>query len=218
LSSAWIGAFVGIVYGGLLALWALGLPLSRRVFSRDAPVIEPPEEAAATHPRAPALAGAGTLLVFLANILTLGLFLCAAVWPPIAAAVDRLRIPPAPGVQLLGALLFLLNGVWGLLVLIFNPAYTPFFLKRNPKIVLATRGPYALIRHPRYASEAALNVILYLFTGLWIPLLGLFGWVALHLQAEAEERFLLRAAPETYARYMSRTGRFLPRWKFRKEN
>jgi protein-S-isoprenylcysteine O-methyltransferase Ste14 len=112
-------------------------------------------------------------------------------------------------------LLFLLDCVWGLLVLIFNPAYTPFFFKRNSKILLATQGPYALIRHPRYASEAALNVILYLLTGAWIPLLGLFGWAALYLQALAEEKFLLAAAPETYGRYYAGTGRFLPRWKFR---
>lgn len=219
MSPAWIGAFIGIVYGGLLLGWALFLPLARRLAAGRAPVVEPPRDAAPeVRLHAAVLTGAGTLLVFLVNILTMGMFVCAAVWPPIAAAVDRLRTPPAPEIQLLGALLFLLDGVWGLLVLMFHPGYTPFFIRRDSNIRLAVRGPYALIRHPRYASEAALNVILFLLTGMWIPLLGMIGWVALHRQAEAEEAFLLRAAPDVYGRYMGSTGRFLPRWKFRKES
>jgi protein-S-isoprenylcysteine O-methyltransferase Ste14 len=102
-------------------------------------------------------------------------------------------------------------------VLLFNPGYTPFFLKRKGPIPLAVNGPYAVVRHPRYASEAALNVILFLFTGSWIPLIGILGWPAIRRQAMAEEEYLLAAAPEPYERYMARTGRFLPRWKFRKE-
>jgi protein-S-isoprenylcysteine O-methyltransferase Ste14 len=216
LSPAGIGAFIGIVYGALLLGWALALPLSRRLSAGQAPAVEPPRDGApAARSRRAVLAGAGTLLVFLVNILTLGMFVCAAVWPPIAAAVDRMRIRPAPGLQLLGALLFLLDGVWGLLVLVYHPGYTPFSLRRDSKILPATRGPYALVRHPRYASEAALNLILFLLTGMWIPLLGTIGWGALHLQAEIEEQYLLRAAPEAYGRYRASTGRFLPRRIFR---
>lgn len=152
--------------------------------------------------------------MFLANILTMGLFLFAAVRPDAEPLLDAVRIPLPMEIQWTGAALFLLNGVWGWLVMTFNPAYTPFFLKPRRRIILATRGPYAVVRHPRYASEAALNIILFLFTGSWIPLLGILGWAAVRAQALREEEYLLSAAPEAYRRYMAVTGRFLPRRDF----
>ncbi len=212
-----IAAIIAAGYGGLLLLWILTLPLTRRAFgNQPAIVISKPEP---HHPsRGSPATAAGALAVFLANIVTMGLFLLAAARPELQDFLETVRIPLPVEVQIAGAVLFLFNGLWGLLVLIFNPAYTPFFLKGKGQITLATRGPYAIIRHPRYGSEAALNVILFLFTGAWIPLLGILGWAAIRRQAMNEEEFLLRAAPETYERYMAVTGRFLPRWKFRKED
>jgi protein-S-isoprenylcysteine O-methyltransferase Ste14 len=207
-----IAAVIASSYGGLLLAWPATLPLARRSFRRQAAIRLPGRESLPPQTVSPA-AAAGTLAVFLANIRTMGLFLFAAVRPDAEHWLDAARIPLPAGIQLDGAALFLLNGVWGLLVMIFHPAYTPFFLKRERRIFLATRGPYALVRHPRYPSEAALNIILFLFAGTWIPLPGIPAWFALHRQALREEEFLPAAAPEAYGRYMAATGRFLPRWR-----
>ncbi len=209
---AWI---VAATSGALLFFWLAALPFARRSFRKNAGVAEPPHRPAS--PPGRWWIGAGSLWVFLVNIFTMGMFLAAAAIPAWNDFPGRLQIPLPGAVYGIGALLFVLDGVWGLLVLVFNPGYAPFFKKSGPRIFLATRGPYALVRHPRYASEAALNVILFLFTGCWVPLLGILAWPAIRLQAAREEEFLLAAAPEAYGRYRASTGRFLPRWKFRKE-
>lgn len=69
------------------------------------------------------------------------------------------------------------------------------------RFLLATRGPYSMVRHPRYAGEAWLNVILFMFTGIWLPLLGMLGWIAMYYQARAEENLLAALAGEEYDRY-----------------
>lgn len=211
-----IAAIIAWTYGALLVLWLVTAPLARLIFSRNAPVLEPGPGPAFPPRRKQWWIGAGTLLVFLANIATMAMFLLASVLPAWERVVAGVRVALPMEANILGAFLFMGNGLWGLLVLIFNPGYSPFFLKRNRPIRLATNGPYALIRHPRYVSEASLNIILFLFTGAWIPLLGVIGWAAIRAQTEREEDFLLGAAPETYAGYIGRTGRFLPRWKFRR--
>jgi protein-S-isoprenylcysteine O-methyltransferase Ste14 len=216
MTTSTIAAIIAWTYGALLVLWLVTAPLARLIFSKNAPVLEPGPGPAFPPRRKQWWIGAGTLLVFLANIATMAMFLLASVLPAWERVVAGVRVALPMEANILGAFLFMGNGLWGLLVLIFNPGYSPFFLKRNRPIRLATNGPYALIRHPRYVSEASLNIILFLFTGAWIPLLGVIGWAAIRAQAEREEDFLLGAAPETYAGYIGRTGRFLPRWKFRR--
>ncbi len=105
----------------------------------------------------------------------------------------------------------MLDAVWGLLASLFNPNYTPLFQAMKDRFLLATRGPYAVIRHPRYAGEAWLNVILFMFTGSWLPLLGALGWIAMYYQAVAEEEILTTPAGEEYEKHRQRTGMFLPR-------
>jgi protein-S-isoprenylcysteine O-methyltransferase Ste14 len=217
MTTSIIAATIAVTYGALFALWLVTLPLSRHFFYKNAQVLEPRPEPSPAPRRKQWWIGAGTLWVFLANIATMAMFLLAAFLPGWEDLPARVRTSLPAEVQAIGAILFMGNGIWGWLVLVFNPGYTPFFQKKNRRILLATQGPYAVIRHPRYASEASLNIILFLFTGAWIPLLGVLGWAAIRAQAVREEEFLLCAAPETYSRYIGRTGRFLPRWKFRKE-
>lgn len=204
-----IGTLIAVTYAALLGIWLATLQPARRAFSRQ-PVLggaggPPPKRV--TQP----VTAAGTLLVFLANILTMGLFVGGLFSSRLAARLPGLRLTLPRAVNFLGACLFVLAGLWGVLVMIYNPGYTPFFLGRVESARLATRGPYAVIRHPRYAAEAAVNVILALFTGAWLPLLGLVGWPALRRQAQREEEDLLRVAPTAYGEYASRTGAFFPR-------
>jgi len=202
---------IGVTYAGLLLVWFATIPLARRAFARQ-PLLELP--AAATQEQrlgAPLGRSAGVLLVFVANIATMILTLVGATYPPIGAFLEGLRLElPAP-VHIAGAALFVVCGLWGTLTLIFNPSYTPFFLKPKAGLRLATKGPYALVRHPRYTMEAAVNLVLFLLTGTWFPLLGLLGWLALREQAVAEEEYLMSIAPAQYGPYAASTGRFLPR-------
>ena len=186
-----IAAIIAYTYGALLFLWLVTLPVSRHFFSKQAPVLAPKTDPVPR--RSQWWIGAGTLLVFLANIATMGMFLLASVLPGSERIIAGVRVALSVEANVIGAFLFICNGLWGLLVLIFNPGYSPFFFKKNRQILLATHGPYAIIRHPRYVSEASLNIILFLFTGSWIPLAGVIGWAAIRAQAEREEDFLLDA-------------------------
>jgi protein-S-isoprenylcysteine O-methyltransferase Ste14 len=217
MSISTIATIIAWTYGALLVLWLVTAPLARLIFPKHAQVLKPKPGPASSPSRKQWWIGAGTLLVFLANIATMAMFLLASVFPGWERVIAGVRVTLSLEANIIGVFLFVCNSIWGLLVLIFNPGYSPFFLKKNRQILLATNGPYAVIRHPRYAAEASLNIILFLFTGAWIPLLGVIGWAAIRAQAEREEDFLLDAEPGTYAGYIGRTGRFLPRWKFRKE-
>ncbi len=155
----------------------------------------------------------GALFVFAANIATFALIFTATISPPAVQRLDWISVDLPPWVNFLGSILFVLDAVWGLLALLFNPNYTPMFQPMKKQFLLATRGPYAVVRHPRYAGEIWLNVILFLFTGIWLPLLGALGWVAMYYQARAEENLLAALAGEEYDRYRQSTGMFFPRLK-----
>ncbi len=77
---------------------------------------------------------------------------------------------------------------------------------------LAERGPYRWVRHPIYTG-----LLLVLAGNVLIvphPLIDAFALLtALGIahQAHREERHLLRTFGEPYARYVQRTGRFVPR-------
>jgi protein-S-isoprenylcysteine O-methyltransferase Ste14 len=77
---------------------------------------------------------------------------------------------------------------------------------------LVTDGLYARIRHPIYAFQ----VLLMICTAIVVPTAPVLVIVAIHLllvamKAANEERFLLATHGPTYAEYLKRTGRFLPR-------
>jgi protein-S-isoprenylcysteine O-methyltransferase Ste14 len=78
--------------------------------------------------------------------------------------------------------------------------------------VLITDGLFRHIRHPIYAF----SMLLMLCTALIVPTapmlaVALTHLVLMNLKARNEERHLLAAHGDVYARYVARTGRFLPR-------
>ena len=82
---------------------------------------------------------------------------------------------------------------------------------------LVTSGLYGHIRHPIYA----LSVLLMLCSALVVPTVPMVAIAAVHVllmvvKARNEERFLLGAKGEAYARYCRMTGRFVPRFGARK--
>lgn len=153
----------------------------------------------------------GVLFVFLTNITTFFLIFFGSFSPVNNKLLEFLHINFPSWIRFLASVFFILNSIWGLLILMFNPNYTPLTKSMGNKFLLATHGPYALIRHPRYMGEAWLNIILFLFTGIWISLLGILGWVAIYYQAIAEEKLLIILADEKYEKYRRQTGMFFPR-------
>ena len=176
LSSA--ALIIGLTYAAMLLAWLATMPLARRAFSRQpvVPVASGPPGGISTASLARSL---GALLVFLANIVTMILVLLSPFSLPAEAILEGARLPLPDEVNIAGAIMFVLSSIWGTLVLTFNPSYTPFFCRRQPILRIATNGPYAIVRHPRYAIEASVNLVLFFLTGVWFPLLGLLGWPAL---------------------------------------
>lgn len=77
---------------------------------------------------------------------------------------------------------------------------------------LVTRGAYAHVRHPFYASFLLILVACALALPHVLTLLALIaGFVQLNRTAAREERRLLEAFGHHYSEYMRRSGRFLPR-------
>lgn len=77
---------------------------------------------------------------------------------------------------------------------------------------IITDGLFARVRHPIYAF----SILLMLCSAVILPTLPMAIVAIVHitlmnLKARNEERHLLRTGGETYARYLARTGRFLPR-------
>lgn len=80
------------------------------------------------------------------------------------------------------------------------------------KSELITDGLFAHVRHPIYA----LQMLLMLCTAIVVPTTPMFIVAILHIalmniKARNEERHLLSMHGDGYARYLSRTGRFVPR-------
>lgn len=78
---------------------------------------------------------------------------------------------------------------------------------------LVTSGLYGRIRHPIYA----LSILLMACSVLIVPTAPMAFVAVVHIalmlvKARNEERFLLAAKGEAYARYCRRTGRFIPRF------
>jgi protein-S-isoprenylcysteine O-methyltransferase Ste14 len=77
---------------------------------------------------------------------------------------------------------------------------------------LVTRGFFARVRHPIYA----LSIAMMLATAVALPTLPMASIAVIHValmivKARNEEAHLARMHGEAYARYVARTGRFLPR-------
>ncbi len=113
------------------------------------------------------------------------------------------------GVAALGAvaLLVLTIQCWRRMGRHWKMAVTP-----GERGVLITDGPFARVRHPIYGYQ----ILLMLASVVVVPTRAMLATGALHailmvVKARNEERHLLRAHGEDYARYVERTGRFFPR-------
>jgi protein-S-isoprenylcysteine O-methyltransferase Ste14 len=109
-------------------------------------------------------------------------------------------------IRIAGSILFVL-GVLGFLVCAIQ-VYAGKLLKRG----VASRGLYALIRHPQYASLGIAGVGLAILWPRFLTLVLLALMLFLYdVLARDEERRMLGRHGASYRTYMARTGMFLPR-------
>jgi protein-S-isoprenylcysteine O-methyltransferase Ste14 len=85
-------------------------------------------------------------------------------------------------------------------------------ISEKRKGALITDGPFEYVRHPIYA----LSTLMMICSAIVIPTLPMLvvavvNLVLVNIKARNEERHLLAAHGEPYARYLVRTGRFVPR-------
>jgi protein-S-isoprenylcysteine O-methyltransferase Ste14 len=85
-------------------------------------------------------------------------------------------------------------------------------VNKRETLPLVTTGIYSLIRHPIYSMQ----IVILVGAALLIPTPLSFAALVLHLvcsytKAFDEERYLLATHAEAYAKYLSHTGRFLPK-------
>lgn len=79
---------------------------------------------------------------------------------------------------------------------------------------MVTTGPYRWVRHPMYSSFILMSAALLLATANLVVALP-FGVTIMAMYADrvaAEEEMMTQEFGDEYARYMSRTGRLLPRF------
>jgi protein-S-isoprenylcysteine O-methyltransferase Ste14 len=122
-----------------------------------------------------------------------------------------LTIPFPLWLNWLGLLGIWFHYAWGIAVLYYNVNYIPAFKSMPATFVLATGGPYRIIRHPYYVGDLFFTVFLFLTTGWWLLGISALGWITLPRQASEEEKALLARFGVIFEDYTKRTGRLLPR-------
>ncbi|MCI4372050.1 MAG: isoprenylcysteine carboxylmethyltransferase family protein [Thermoplasmata archaeon] len=150
---------------------------------------------------------------FLALLWPVGVFIAptyAYHWPPVPDGSD------AWVVQLFGLALGVLGGIlFARAARALGRQMTPAIQVREDHQLLQT-GPYRYIRHPVYTAIITISLaqtLVFLSPPLALLTVLLFGLAS--YRARLEEALL--GSPgvfgPTYASYMARTGRFLPRWR-----
>lgn len=203
---------IAITWATLFVLYNANRFLIKNALLKHSPKIVRSHVSTLSKPPGTILSKTGVLFVFAVNIITI-IFLLIDSLSSVNQHLVLAKVSLPLWVNVLGSILFVIDTIFGFFAMVFNPNYTPLYAVPPQEFILAMQGPYGVIRHPRYASEAFLNIALFLFTGIWLPLLGLIGWVAIYHQARAEEDYLMALATKEYGEYRKKTNMFFPNFK-----
>ncbi len=101
---------------------------------------------------------------------------------------------------------------WAFSVFLYNVNFSRLYKPLKGKYVLATGGPYKLMRHPGYVEAMFEMICFFLVTGIWfISILFIIFIIALPYQARGEEKVLLEIFGQKYQEYQSQTAKFFPK-------
>ncbi len=127
--------------------------------------------------------------------------------------LPHMIVPPTPllvAVRVLGSILFIAG------VLVFLICAAQVYLGKILKWGVASRGLYALVRHPQYTGLAMAGIGLTILWPRFLTLMFLAVMMFLYyLLARDEEQRMLRRHGDGYRTYLERTGMFLPRMRRR---
>ena len=84
----------------------------------------------------------------------------------------------------------------------------------NGSTDLVMRGPYRFVRHPMYTSVILLGIGMTIRSGSWIVAIAFVALVVLFAVKSRWEELHLADTFPGYERYMTSTGRFVPRIAF----
>ena len=123
--------------------------------------------------------------------------------------LPHMIVPPTPllvVLRVLGSILF----IAGALVFLISAAQV--YLGKILNSGVASRGLYALVRHPQYTGLAMAGIGLTILWPRFLTLMFLAVMTFLYyLLAKDEEQRMLRRYGDGYRTYFERTGMFLPR-------
>ena len=78
---------------------------------------------------------------------------------------------------------------------------------------LVTSGPYRWVRHPLYTIASSMFIAFGMMADNWfIALMGILAFVGMAIRTPKEEANLIEKFGDEYREYMTRTGRFLPKF------
>ncbi len=78
---------------------------------------------------------------------------------------------------------------------------------------LVTSGPYRWVRHPLYTIASSMFIGFGMMADNWfIALMGILAFVGMAIRTPKEEANLIEKFGDEYREYMTRTGRFLPKF------
>ncbi len=145
-----------------------------------------------------ALLGYGTMLTFL-------------VYPPLVAWA-QLDLSASLRWAGAGLMLLMIPPIYWLFVSLGKIVTPTVSIRDQHELVM--EGPYRYIRHPLYTFGFLNFVGMSLLAANWFMLVSLLvGMFALVARTDKEEEKLVERFGDQYREYMSRTGRFLPRFR-----
>jgi protein-S-isoprenylcysteine O-methyltransferase Ste14 len=128
--------------------------------------------------------------------------------------LPHMIVPPTPfliALRVLGSILFIAGS------LIFVVCAAQVYLGKIFRWGVASRGLYAVVRHPQYTGLAMAGIGLTILWPRFLTLMFLAVMMFLYyLLARDEEQRMLGRYGETYRQYLERTGMFLPRVRARR--
>ncbi len=123
--------------------------------------------------------------------------------------LPHMIVPPTPfliALRVLGSVLFIAGA------LTFLVCAAQVYLGKIFKWGVASRGLYAIVRHPQYTGLAMAGIGLTILWPRFLTLMFLAVMMFLYyLLAKDEEQRMSRRYGDTYKAYLERTGMFLPR-------
>ena len=128
--------------------------------------------------------------------------------------LPHMIVPPTPfliALRVLGSVFFIAGA------LIFLVCAAQVYIGKIFKWGVASRGLYAIVRHPQYTGLAMAGIGLTILWPRFLTLMFLAVMMFLYyLLAKDEEQRMTRRFAETYKDYLEGTGMFLPRLRARR--